>query len=100
MQGFFIFFVIFLGLTSTAESEMGFFGEDIEILLEKKMESVMKKYDRKIALLEDKINSQEKKIQVLEEKCSGLVMGAEKGKEITHFFKSIVLLLTSIQFLR
>lgn len=34
-----------------------------------------------IALLEDKIHSQEKKIQILEEKCSGLVRGAEKEKE-------------------
>lgn len=56
-------------------------GEHIEKLIEKKMESIMKKYDRKIALLEDKIHFQEKKIQILEEKCSGLVMGAEKEKE-------------------
>lgn len=43
----------------------------------------MNKYHRKklIALLEDKIHSQKKKIQILEEKCSGLVMGAEKEKE-------------------
>lgn len=42
----------------------------------------MKKYDRKIALLEDKIHSQEMKIQILEEKCSGQqIGGAEEQKE-------------------
>lgn len=58
------------------------------------METVMKKYDRKIAFLEKKIHSQEKKIQsqekkihsqeekirILEEKCSSLT-GVEEERE-------------------
>lgn len=66
------------------ESKISVSGRDIDKLIEKKIESVMKTYDRKIARLEDKIHSQErkidfqeKKIQILEEKCSGLLMGAE-----------------------
>lgn len=45
----------------------------------------MKTYDRKIALLEDKIQSLERKInsqiQTLEKKCSGQLMDAEDKKK-------------------
>lgn len=50
---------------------MGFSGEDIETLIEKKMECVLKKYDKKQLFWKQK-----KKIQILEKKCSGLVMVA------------------------
>lgn len=88
MQGFFIVIGILLGLSSMVKSEMGFY-RDIDKLIEKKMEAVMKKYDRKIALLEDKIHNQENKIQILEEKCSGQVLVEEKEKEdeeSTHLY--------------
>lgn len=94
MQGVFVVIGIFLGLSSMVESKIRVSGGAIEKLIEKKVESVMKTYDRKIALLEDKIqsqerkiNSQENKIQTLEKKCSGQLMDAEdKKKRRVHGF--------------
>lgn len=87
MQGFSIVIGIFLGLSSMVKSEMGF-SRHIDKLIEKKIESIMKKYDRKIALLEDKIQNQENKIQILEEKCSGQLMVEEEkeDEESTHLY--------------
>lgn len=88
MQGVLVVIGIFLGLSSMVESKIRVSGGAIEKLIEKKVESVMKTYDRKIALLEDKIqslerkiNSQENKIQTLEKKCSGQLMDAEDKKK-------------------
>ena len=46
------------------------------------MEKIIKKYDRKIALLQDKIHAQDVKIQNLEKKCSTPTKDAlEEGEE-------------------
>lgn len=82
MQRSLIVVSTFLGFLCAVRSKPDIFEYDIDKLMEKKMESFMKKYDRKIALLGDKINSQEMKIQILEEKCSGQqIGGAEEQKE-------------------
>lgn len=72
MQGVFVVIGIFLGLSSMVESKIRVSGGAIEKLIEKKVESVMKTYDRKIALLEDKIQSQERKINSQENKIQTL----------------------------
>lgn len=61
MNGVFVVIGISLGLSSMVESIIRVSGGAIDKLIEKKMESVMKTYDRKIALLEDKIYSHERK---------------------------------------
>lgn len=71
MQGVFVVIGIFLGLSSMVERISG---GAIEKLIEKKVESVMKTYDRKIALLEDEIQSQERKINSQENKIQTLVL--------------------------
>lgn len=68
MQGVFVVIGIFLGLSSMVESKIRVSGGAIEKLIEKKVESVMKTYDRKIALFEDKIQSQDRKINSQEKK--------------------------------
>lgn len=68
MQRFLVVVGIFVGLLSIVKSKTVISEDDIDILIEKKLETVMKKYDRKIALLEEKIYSHEKKIRTLEEK--------------------------------
>lgn len=94
MKHFLIVVGIFLGLLGIVESKTGISEDEIDKLLEIKMETLMKKYDRKIALLEKKthsqanqiqsqekkIHSQEEKIRILEEKCSSLT-GAEEERE-------------------
>lgn len=99
MQGFLILVGIFLGLLCIVESKTGISKDEIDKLIERKMETAMKKYDRKIALLEKKIHSQEQKIQSqenkihsqeenirnLEEKCSSLT-GREKERENSILF--------------
>lgn len=96
MQSFFIIVRIFLGLlcTCVVESKTGISEKEIDKLLEIKMETFIKKYDREIALLEKKIHSQENKIQsqekkilsqeekirILEDKCCSL-SGAEEERE-------------------
>lgn len=85
MQRFLVVVGIFVGLLSIVKSKTVISEDDIDILIEKKLETVMKKFDRKIALLEDKIHSQEKKIKIFEEKCSGHLMGGaeeEKGESM------------------
>lgn len=79
MQGFVVVVGIFLGLLGLVESGRCISDDEIDKLIERKMKTVMKKYDTKIALLEDKIYSHEKKIRILEEKCSSL--SAEEEKE-------------------
>lgn len=76
MQGFLIIVGILLGLLGIVESGRCISEDEINKLIERKMETAMKKYDRKIALLEEKIHSHEKKIRTLEEKRSSL--GAEE----------------------
>lgn len=85
MQGFFIAVSIFLGLLGIVESRSGISEDEIDKLIERKMDTVMNKYNRKIALLEKKIHSQEKKIhsqekkiQILEEKCFSLGVKEER----------------------
>lgn len=94
MKHFLIVVGIFLGLLGIVESKTGISEDEIDKLYEIKMETLMKKYDRKIALLEKKthsqanqiqsqekkIHSQEEKIRILEEKCSSLT-GAEEERE-------------------
>lgn len=94
MQRFLIVVGFFLGLSGIVESGRHISEDDIDKLIERKMETVMKKYDRKIAFLEKKIHSQEKRIQsqekkihsqeekirILEEKCSSLT-GVEEERE-------------------
>lgn len=76
MQGFLIIVGILLGLLGIVESGRCISEDEIDKHIERKMETAMKKYDRKIALLEEKIHSHEKKIRTLEEKRSSL--GAEE----------------------
>ena len=52
--------------------------DEINKIVEKKMEKIIEKYDRKIALLEEKIHAQDVKIQILEKKCSTPALSAEK----------------------
>lgn len=94
MKHFLIVVGILLGLLGIVESKTGISEDEIDKLLEIKMETLMKKYDRKIAILEKKthsqanqiqsqekkIHSQEEKIRILEEKCSSLT-GAEEERE-------------------
>lgn len=104
MQSFFIIVRIFLGLlcTCVVESKTGISEKEIDKLLEIKMETFIKKYDREIALLEKKIHSQENKIQsqekkilsqeekirILEDKCSSL-SGAEEERENFVSFEAL-----------
>lgn len=62
MQGFFIIVGILLGLLGIVESGRCIFEDEIDKFIERKMEIVMKKYDRKIVFLEEKIYFYEKKI--------------------------------------
>lgn len=56
--------------------------EEIIKIVERKMEKIIKKYDRKIALLQEKIHAQDVKFQNLEKKCSTPTKNAiEKGEE-------------------
>lgn len=94
MQAFLIVVGIFLGLSGIVESRRCISEDEIDKLIERKMETVMKKYDRKNALLEKKIHfqanqihshekkihSQEDKIRILEKKFSSLA-GAEEERE-------------------
>lgn len=68
MQGFLIIVGILLGLLGVVESGRCISEDEIDKLIERKMVTVMKKYDRKIALFEKKIHSQEKKILSQEKK--------------------------------
>lgn len=96
MQGFLIVVCIFLGLSGIVESRRCITEDEIDKLIERKMETVMKKYDRKNALLEKKIHfqanqiqsqekkihSQEDKIRILEKKFSSLA-GAEERENLS-----------------
>ena len=56
--------------------------EEIIKIVERKMEKIIKKYDRKIALLQEKIHAQDVKFQNLEKKCSTPTKDAlEEGVE-------------------
>lgn len=68
MQGFLIVVGILLGLSGIVESRRCISEDEIDKLIERKMETIIQKYDRKIALLEKRINSQENKIHSQEKK--------------------------------
>ena len=56
--------------------------EEIDKIVESKMEKIIQKYDKKIALLEEKIHAQDVKIQNLEEKFSAPTLDAEEDKDM------------------
>ena len=56
--------------------------EEIDKIVESKMEKIIQKYDIKIALLEEKIHAQDVKIQNLEEKFSAPTLDAEEDKDM------------------
>lgn len=68
MQGFLIVVGILLGLSGIVESRRCISEDEIDKLIERKMETIIQKYDRKIALLEKRIDSQENKIHSQENK--------------------------------
>ena len=55
--------------------------EELDKIVERKMEMVIKKYDREIAALEEKIRAQDVKIHNLEKKYSAKKLDSEKETE-------------------
>ena len=60
---------------------LGITEDEIDRIVETKMQKVIQKYDKKIALLEEKIHAQDVKIQNLEKKCSTPTMDAAEHDE-------------------
>ena len=78
---FSVFCVIF-GIMVIRNSVLCITEEEIDKIVERKMEKVIRMYDKKIALLEEKIHAQDVKIQNLEKKFSAPTLDAEEDKDM------------------
>ena len=81
MEYHFRIFCLILGIVGIIDNVLCITEEEIEKIVERKMEKIIQKYDRKIALLEEKIHAYEVKIQNLEKKYSTQKMDTEKEGE-------------------
>ena len=70
MEYTFKVFCVILGLIGTMENGLCITEDEVNEFVEKKLEEVIQKYDRKIALLGKKIRAQDVKIRNLEKKCA------------------------------
>lgn len=73
------------GVIGIMDSMLCITEDEIENIVERKMERVARNYDRKIALLEEKIHAQDVKIQALEKKCSTPILDTEEERENAPF---------------
>nr|XP_022300158.1 complement C1q-like protein 4 isoform X3 [Crassostrea virginica] len=73
--------LVFCVILGIVECVLGITEDEIDRILETKMQKVIQKYDKKIALLEEKIHAQDVKIQNLEKKCSNPTMDAAEHGE-------------------
>ena len=75
--------LVFCVILGIVECVLGITEDEIDKIVEKKMQKVIQKYDKTIALLEEKIHAQDVKIQNLEKKCSSPSMNAaEHGENV------------------
>lgn len=82
MEYTFKVFCVILGLIGTMENGLCITEDEVNEFVEKKLEEVIQKYDRKIALLGKKIRAQDVKIRNLEKKCATSTSDAGKKKEM------------------
>ena len=73
--------LVFCAILGIVECVLGITEDEIDRIVETKMQKVIQKYDKKIALLEEKIHAQDVKIQNLEKKCSNPTMDAAEHGE-------------------
>ena len=73
--------LVFCAILEIVECVLGITEYEIDKIVEKKMQKVIQKYDKNIALLEEKIHAQDVKIQNLEKKCSTPTMDAAEHDE-------------------
>ena len=73
--------LVFCVILGIVECVLGITEDEIDKIVEMKMQKVIQKYDKKIALLEENIHAQDVKIQNLEKKCSNPTMDAAEHGE-------------------
>ena len=81
MEYHFRIFFLILGMMGFMNCVMCITEDEIDKIVERKIERVIKRYDRKISLLEEKIYAQGIKIRNLEKKCSTTTSDAEEEQE-------------------